>query len=403
LDKSAFPRFHIGESMLPYLTKAFEVLGVLGDIEPHFMHKLGAELAESDGSARTIDFKMLHPGQWSLAFNLDRIRSDAVLLHHAEQAGVHVRQQAEVTGLTMDGPRVAGVEYAHEGSKHSARASFVIDASGRAGVVARRLRLRKMNQRLRHVGVYQFYEHLDPRNNPSRIEDAVFSYYEGGWVWCFPVTVDRVSVGAVMPASLLKGQDPDVALARCLEQAPRVRSRIQGSTLVFDQAQVEANFCYHCETVSGSGFFLVGDAACFVDPMLSGGVYLAVLTGIKAAEAVDALLQGNDEAETHSFFDNFSKTGYDTYFRMMYAFYEECSANLYCLLGEMAGGLPFTLQTAAGDYWGQADQPVLAYLRSKPQWQTFEEPFELVHGCPLYPNAFFRAAYADSALTKRAG
>lgn len=390
LDKSTFPRFHIGESMLPYLTKAFDELGVLGDIEPNFMHKLGGEIATADGNARLIEFKILHPRQRPLAFNLDRTRSDTILLEHAARRGAEVVQAARVNGLIYDDDRVRGVTYIYGGVKREATARFVIDASGRAGVVAHHFRLRHHNSRLRNVGIYQFYQDLIPENNPSRIEDAVFSTHEQGWMWCLPINPERVSVGAVVPVDRLKGRAPALIFQHALNRSPRVASRIQGAKPVFDRLQVESNFCYHSETLSGPGFFLVGDAACFGDPMLSGGVYLAVVTGMKAAEAVDQILNRCDETATHAFFNNFCKTGYDTYFRFLYAYYLECRGDLFCLLGQLAGGLPFSLQTVVGDYWGQPNQPFLAYLRSKSEWQTFEEPFELVHGCPLYPDAYYK-------------
>jgi FADH2-dependent halogenase len=397
LDKSRFPRFHIGESMVPYLTKAFEDLDVLGDIEPYFMHKLGAEISATDGNTRQIEFNRLHPGQRPLAFNLDRTRSDTVLLEHAVRCGTQVVQEARVSGLLRDETRISGVRYLHNGAAQEATARFVIDASGRAGVIAHSFGFRRHNSRLRHVSIYQFYEDLIPENNPSRIEDAVFSTHEQGWVWCFPVSLERLSVGAVMPAELLTRQEINVVFRQALKRAPRVSNRIRGASPVFGRLQVESNFCYHSETLSGPGFFLVGDAACFVDPMLSGGVYLAAMTGMQAAEAVDRILSGEQEYAAQKFFDNFCKTGYDTYFRLLYAYYLEYRGDLICLLEQLAGGLPFTLQAAAGDYWGQPDQPVLAYLRSKPEWQTFAEPFELVHGCPLYPDAYYKVGDAFHA------
>jgi FADH2-dependent halogenase/halogenation protein CepH len=200
-----------------------------------------------------------------------------------------------------------------------------------------------------------------------------------------------------MPAEEVRGQDLGVVFERALTRAPRVSARIRGAKTVFDRPRLESNFCYHCETLSGRGFFLVGDSACFVDPMLSGGVYLAVVSGMKAGEAIDAILSGTEEVTARRSFDNFCKTGFDTYFRMMYAYYFECRGDLFCLLGQLAGGLPFTLQTASGDYWGEPDQPVLAYIRSKPEWQTFEEPFDLVYDCPFYPEAHYKAG--DVAAT----
>jgi hypothetical protein len=244
-----------------------------------------------------------------------------------------------------------------------------------------------MNACLRGVSIDQFFEHLTPENNPSDPYDAVFSTQTDGWVWCFPVNPDRLSVGAVVPGELVKGQAPQAVFTDCLARAPRVNARIHGSDPVFAEFKVKSDFCYHAEVLSGPDFFLVGDAACSVDPMLSGGVYLAVVTGLQAADSANAILSGQDETAVRTAFDNFCKTGFDSYFRLVYAFYEECRGDLVCLLGSLAGGLPFSLQTAVGDYWGRADQPYLAYLRSRPEWRTFEQPFDFVYDCPMYPHA----------------
>jgi flavin-dependent dehydrogenase len=312
LDRAAFPRFHIGESTLPYLMPALEHLGVLAEFKDRFMPKLGGEIATADGVGRRVTFSLLHPGQRPFAFNLNRTESDHALLLNAEYAGARVLQEAAVSSMIFDGPRVCGVEYVHAGQRYSARAPIVLDASGRAGVIAKRLRLRRMNARLRRVSIYQFFEHLVPENNPSDPDDAVFSTHPDGWIWCFPVTPDRLSVGAVVPADAVKGRAPEAVFAEYLERAPRVSARIGGSTPVFPSFKVESDFCYHAETLSGQGFFLIGDAACFVDPMMSGGVYLAVVTGLRAADAANAILSGHEEMAAHRDFDNFCKTGFDS-------------------------------------------------------------------------------------------
>src|SRR5215471_6911180 len=100
-----------------------------------------------------------------------------------------------------------------------------------------------------------------------------------------------------MPAALLKGGRPPALFEAHVQRGRRIWQRLQGATPVFAQVKVASDFCYHSERLAGPGFFLVGDAGCFVDPMFSGGLYFALVTGLKAAEVIADICQGRDERE----------------------------------------------------------------------------------------------------------
>ena len=117
--------------------------------------------------------------------------------------------------------------------------------------------------------------------------------------------------------------------------------------------------------------------------------YLGVVTGMRASETIQHILQGQNENEARTQFDNFCKTGFDSYFRLLYTFYEEMDHSFVRVFESFPVDFKIVLQTLSGDFWGRRDQPVLSSLRAQPHLATFEEPFEIVYGCPIYPHAAY--------------
>lgn len=394
LEKSKFPRFHVGESMVPYLSKLLEMMNVYDKVkESAFVKKTGVEfLTGTTGELRRQSFTNLADGQYEDTNNLNRARFDKVLLEHAEDTGAEVLQEADVKKLILDGERVAGVEYQHQGQRYTAKAPYVVDASGRAGLISKHFKLRKMNNRLQNVAVFQHYKNVVKENNPAVEGDVLFGSHEDGWLWGIPVESDMMSVGTVIPLSLLKQSNPEKIFKEHCDRSPRIESAIKGATPVFEKPKVELDFCYYTEQFSGPGYFIVGDAACFVDPVFSGGVFLSMVCGLKAAEAIHDILEGADKQKVHTHFENLCKTGYDSYFRVVYAYYYEFARDMNSMGLNLPGGFRFVLQTFAGDFWADEDQPVMIYLRSKDEWSTFKQPFDLVYKCPVYPDNHYKAS-----------
>ncbi len=389
LEKAKFPRFHIGESMVSYQTKLLEMMGVLDKIkEAEFVQKSGVEFfTRQTNDLRRQDFNNMAPGQILFAYHFHRARFDKVLLDHAQDTGAQVLQQAEVKKLIFDGERLVGVEYEYQGHRHQAKASYVVDASGRAGLIAKHFHLRKMNDKLQNVAVFQHYKNVVKENNPGLVEgDFLLSSHEDGWVWGIPIETDMFSIGTVMSLSLLKENDPQKIFDTHCSRSPRIMKAIEGAIPVYDKPKIELDYCYHSEQLAGPGYFIVGDAACFVDPLFSGGVYIGMVSGMKAAEAIHNILKGRDEKEARTYFENFCKTGYDSYFRLVYSFYIDFKRDVNRMALELPGGVHFAIQTFAGDFWAEADQPILSYLRSQRKWDTFEQPFEPIYECPVYPD-----------------
>jgi FADH2-dependent halogenase len=388
LERSAFPRFHVGESLLPYTADMLKQLGLLEKVgSSGFPIKRGLELLSSDGFLRRAPLGEIGDGFRKWTFQVERSDFDKILLDTAAERGAEVLREAKVTELLFTGERVSGVRFQHDGDLHTATAEYVIDASGRAGVIARGLNLRSTDAHLKMAAVLKHYRH-DERSNPGVPWDTQIGVHENGWVWAIPIRKDLISIGAMAPAELLRQNDPQQVFDAALERLPRIKQRIDGATIVRDISG-ENNFEYHCDTLAGPGYFIIGDAGCFSDPVFSAGVLLALATGKRAAVETINVMEGKAaEEEAGLTYQNFFKTGYETYYRLIRAVYD----NRCPVMGQfitqmfMEEKIPekWRVRTLNGDFWTTSN-PFVNRLRREPNWDLFA-PFEPLYGCPVYAN-----------------
>jgi hypothetical protein len=262
---------------------------------------------------------------------------------------------------------------------------MVLDASGRAGVIANQhLDTRVLNPKLRTVAVFKHFAGVDEEHNPGVRGDIQIGSHSDGWIWAIPIRADKLSVGAVMKPEILHGADRERLFEDHVARVPRIRQRLQGATAV-TELKAENDFSYYSETVAGDGFLVVGDAGCFVDPIFSAGVFMALATGIRAGETVlDVLAGRRSEPEAREEYTRFYKTGYDAYFRVIYAYYEhECSIGQYLKSTGVWVETEWIARLLSGDYWSRKN-PLAEQLRADPRYDTFA-PFEFLYGCPVYP------------------
>lgn len=390
LERRTFPRFHIGESMLPYTAGILDQLGILGQFPPEeYPTKWGAEFTGPTGGFRRVDFTSQGGGRKEAAFQCERASFDHVLLRNAEDAGAQVLQEARVLGvITDDDGRITGVRYVHDGGEHETSARYVMDASGRAGVISNQhFKDRKANTRLQLVAYYRHYRGVDEAANPGMQGDIQIGNHDDGWLWAIPIHDDVLSIGAVTKAETLRGRTPEAVFEEHLARVPRIRCRVEGLT-DFTDVRGESDYCYYTDTLTGPGYFIVGDAGCFIDPVFSAGVYLAVVTGVRAGDSVKELLAGAAEDEVQASYENFYKMGYDCYTRLIYAFYDsnfnfgKYVQSLAELSVKMVEG-KWIARLLSGDFWSRQN-PVAELLRGNRDYDTFQ-PFTLVYGCPVYP------------------
>jgi flavin-dependent dehydrogenase len=291
LEKERFPRFHIGESLLPCSMPLFEQLGVLPALEQHgFLVKYAAEFVTADGKcARRYAFADgLIPGQPS-AFEVDRSEFDHVLLKHAAKSGVEVQEGVTVTrfDIQLDEACVTTRDAAGVEARVSAR--LLLDATGQSSLVAGRLGLREMDAGLKNFAVFSHFEGAG-RHSGKREGDISVVLVPGGWWWLIPLSGGRTSVGQVGPATMLRGRKPDESyFHEQIAAVPYLAERLGRATRVAPVRTV-SDYSYVSKKLAGDRFLLVGDAGAFIDPVFSTGVYLGMVAAFKAAEAADAAL-----------------------------------------------------------------------------------------------------------------
>jgi flavin-dependent dehydrogenase len=294
LDRERFPRYHIGESLIPAFMRPMEELGeIVERMEARgYERKYGGSLIWGN---RQIpwDFSFVRGGRYGYAFHTMRADLDAMILDRARELGAYVVEDATVKEpIVSDSGRVSGVRFNLRGTDtiHEAMATLVVDASGQARVLSRRFSKVHWHENLRNVAVWTYYDNCDRLPGRERTNILIEGLLDG-WFWAIPVKKKTMSVGYVTNAALA-GND-----GRSLEElfiAQRDRtSRLR--ELLRDARQsagyrTARDWSYTNERFYGDGWVLVGDAAAFVDPLFSTGVALATLAGSALARVVDQLL-----------------------------------------------------------------------------------------------------------------
>jgi flavin-dependent dehydrogenase len=387
LERQSFPRFHIGESMLTYSAALFRRMGLEDAIvSAGFPVKKGAEFCESDGTSRRVDFADQGEGRVLETFQVERADFDKMLLDKAQACGATVRTNARVTKLVLEGDRIVGVDYTAAGIQRTVRARRVLDASGRAGVIANQhFKARKIADRLRMVAVFKHFGDVDEATNPGVEGDIQIGSHQDGWVWAIPIRKDKLSVGTVTRPEIIQQSSAEEVFAEHLKRIPRIRQRVETAEAI-TELRGESDFTYFTDTLAGPGFFVVGDAGCFVDPIFSAGVLLAMTSGIKAGELTAELLAGTrTEEEVNDLYTRFYKTGYDCYFRLIYAFYEHNFKIGKFLKSSGVWVEPvWVARLLGGDFWSQKNA-LATYLREIRRFDTFSQ-FEPLFECPVYPD-----------------
>lgn len=291
VEKEHFPRFHIGESLLPCSMPLLEQLGAMPALLAHgFLPKYAAEFVTADGalSRRYAFADGLIAGSPS-AFEVDRAEFDHLLLKNAAARGVEVREGTAVTRFELEN-RGVSVTVRDGGGESVVQAELLIDATGQTSLVAGKLGLREMDATLKNFAVFSHFEGAW-RHEGLREGDISVVLVPGGWWWVIPLAGGRTSVGQVGPASMLRGRKPDEAyFHEQIAATPYLADRLAKATRVAPVRTI-SDYSYVSKRLCGDRFVLVGDAGAFIDPVFSTGVYLGMVGAFRAADAVDAALR----------------------------------------------------------------------------------------------------------------
>jgi flavin-dependent dehydrogenase len=340
LEQSYFPRYHIGESLLPSILQIVDLLGAREKLESvGFQRKQGAFLAWGQ-EQWGLNFGEL-AGEHTYAFQVIRSEFDQMLLEHAQSQGVKVYQGVEVRGLSFDGDRPRRAQWrrrsvdATGNGYHNAGGDavsgeiefdFLIDASGRSGILATRyLRNRRYHTVFQNIAIWGYYKNAD-RLATGRAGDIAVGSVPNGWLWAIPLHDDTMSVGLVIHKDALAAMKPlsqEQILTQAIGEAPLIQRILREAELV-SSIHTETDYSYTSERFSGPGYFMVGDAACFLDPLLSSGVHLATFSAMLAAASIITLQNGEvSEEEAVSFYEKSYRQAYLRFLVFLSAFYDK--------------------------------------------------------------------------------
>lgn len=362
LEKAEFPRFSIGESLLPACRPVIERLGI-EPVADTFVDKRGARfLCEATGRGQTFAFVDALPGCAVNAWHVDRARFDLLLRDRARALGAEVRHGETVVDAGVDGDHV--VVRTRSGSE---RGRYLIDASGQSRLLARRADAVEAYECFGSTAVYTHYQGLGQAaiDELGPDFDIRILMRADGWGWVIPLPDRRLSVGLVS-----KHKATPAGLDAGLLQGPLVRRLTVGAERL--QTRVVADFSYRNAAPCGARFAAIGDAACFLDPVFSSGVTLALRGAASLADALSPALRagGEDRPELLAAHSQAMDRAYATFAGLIERFYNSHFAESMFLGDTMGMQLRHgVMSVLAGDVWrtGNPFQDSLLAARRRPQ------------------------------------
>jgi FAD-dependent halogenase len=335
LEKEKFPRYQIGESLLPStvhgvcrLTGAVEYLAA----ESFTRKRGGTYLWGTSPNPWTFAFALSpsFASEASYAYQVERSKFDKILLDHARRLGADVREECAVTGIRGDSKRVRGVTYVDAtGHIHQIDAQYVVDASGNKSRTYHDVGgSREYSEFFRSVALFGYFDggkRLPPPNSGNILSVA----FGSGWFWYIPLSDRLTSVGAVVrrdQAARIQG-DPEEAYRSLIRECPMISDYLADASRItsgqYGQLRVRKDYSYHNTKFWRPGMLLVGDAACFVDPVFSTGVHLATYSALLAARSINSVMANLvDETVAFREFELRYRREFGVFYQYLMTFYD---------------------------------------------------------------------------------
>jgi flavin-dependent dehydrogenase len=327
LEKEKFPRYHVGESMMPFCWFTLDRLGLVGKMEEiGYQQKHSVQFVSTDGVISKPFYFFEHDAHPSaVTWQVERSEFDQMLVERARECGAEVREQHRVLDVLRDSEgKVHGVAAgAADGSRHEFHARVVVDASGRDCLVSSKNQWRKRDPELNKIAIWTYFEGAlrDPGLDAGSTTVAYVP--EKGWFWYIPMRNNRVSVGIVADRDYLyrDSRDPAEIFKREIEENVWIKEHLSVGRQV-GQYWVTGEYSYRSSYCAADGLLLAGDAFAFLDPVFSSGVFLALKSGEFAADAIHEALSCDDTSA-----EQFRRYGEDLCLaiermrKIVYAFY----------------------------------------------------------------------------------
>jgi flavin-dependent dehydrogenase len=289
-EREKFPRFHIGESLIPETYWVLKRLNMLPKMQrSHFVKKYSVQFVNSNGKlSAPFYFWDNKPHECSQTWQVVRSEFDQMMLENAREHGVEAFDGVHVVDVLFEGDRACGVRVAEGGERRDVRANVVVDASGQAAMLQNRFKLRLWDPLLNKGAIWTYWQ--GAYRDSGRDEGATMvlqTSTRNGWFWYIPLHDNIVSVGVVAPFDdLFKGRSGhEQTYQEEVDRCPAVKERVSKATRVTGYFATR-DYSYRAKEVAGNGWVLVGDAFGFLDPLYSSGVLLALRSGEMAADAI---------------------------------------------------------------------------------------------------------------------
>jgi flavin-dependent dehydrogenase len=303
-ERDRFPRFHIGESLIPYTYDVIRRLNLLETMRrSHFVKKYSVQFVSETGRLSEPFYFVDHdPHERSQTWQVRRSEFDELLLNNARAHGVEVHEGARVLDVLFEGARAVGVRVKPADQEvREVRAPVVVDASGQSTLIIDRLGLRQWDPVLKKAALWTYWK--GAYRDTGRDEGATIVLRlvgKKGWFWYIPLHDDIVSVGVVADYDYLfvdrQSKDFEAIYFEEVQRCPGLPPRLRGATRC-DIFRAQKEYSYRATQVAGDGWVLVGDAFGFLDPLYSSGVLLALTSAAMAADAIGDALRAGDPSE----------------------------------------------------------------------------------------------------------
>lgn len=333
LEKEKFPRFHIGESLLPYNRAIFDALGVWPKIEAAgFMKKRGAQFLMGNGPEKTrLDFTSGSFTEFPTAVQVERSKFDDLLLRHSRENGARVCEQALVISHQITDQEVT-VKYRNiaDGTEHEATAAFLMDASGLSNLTANQASLREFYPGHKKIAVFGHFENVDMPQG-EEYGDILIIRRENSWFWMIPLEANKTSVGLVLDRAEFQssGSVPDQVFHDAVRTTKAVADRFTRA-VPKEPLRVLTDFSYRNGALVAPRLVRIGDASGFIDPIFSSGVMLAMTSGRQGAQAVhEALAAGQSMTGGMRQYEKDNRRRISQYWEFIENFYKNHFAQIF--------------------------------------------------------------------------
>ncbi len=322
-EREKFPRFHVGESLLPFNRDLLRRLDLDDKVDQFgWVRKYGAFFVTNDGGLQhQFDFDEYFKSPHDHAWEVERAEFDDMLLRHAEESGADVREEHHIRAVNLAANGSTLTVVGPDGKEFPWRARWVIDASGQASFLAKKLGIRKNIPDLRKVALYSHYKGAKRREGKHE-GHITLTFGEQRWFWSIPLRDDIMSVGCVVDRDRWESGTAEEMLDECVASSPYLSDVLENAERV-RKVHTASAFSFQAKSYVGDGWMLAGDSAAFLDPIFSTGVQIGMESGEMAALMLAKRIKAGKPLRPEMFksYEKKLRKWTDTCFKIIRAYY----------------------------------------------------------------------------------